>query len=100
MADVSVTSLCQISNGAWSSDTKTSYDAMPEPPESSLPDHSTLNRAVGVVAGSGITWLVGGAAAIVLRYGAVSIGEFVSNTTVAWASMRVPVARPALGRIE
>jgi hypothetical protein len=69
---------------------------MPEPPASSVPDQLTV-KMLGEFGGRAVTRLVGGPASTVLKRGALSMGALLSNTTVAWALIRVPVVSVVLG---
>ena len=85
---------------------------MPEPPRSSEPDQLTAKLVEVVVAGSGLTLLVGGPASMVTRSclvrsipwvgslsltWSVEIAALVSKVTRATLRIWVPVGRPALG---
>jgi hypothetical protein len=66
-------------------------------PAPSLPDQFSGMLGVVMVAGSAVTLLLGGPASMVLRAVLVANGALASKTTLAWALICVPVARPLFG---
>src|SRR5262249_30201465 len=79
------------------SETKTSYEPMPEPfaPSDAL---QRTRKTLGDLAGRAATVAVGAVTSIVFKIGAGSSGT-PSKLTVALAGSVAPVARLALGRI-
>src|SRR5262245_11678244 len=113
VAEVCVVAVCQRVNAPPLSETKTSNEAIPEPPGSSAPDQLTGKVGVRVTAGSGSTLLVGVPASRVLKaslagsvpllgsWGStwlVSIGSLASKTIRATLRSGVPVGSQAFGR--
>src|SRR6516164_6004170 len=66
-------------------------------PAPSVPDQLSAICGPDTVDGRAATLLVGGPASMVFRNVFVTIGALMSNTTLAWALICVPVARPVFG---